>query len=101
MNTIPDNYNDILCVSAYKDIGREKWGAYQRSNEEYFKNFMNLCNNINYKLIVYLDDKIKDELMSRFTFSSNIIFKNLNNVDTFFNKFLERDKIVMNIKELW
>ena len=88
--------NDILFITAYKDINREKWKNYQRTNEEYFKCFYKLTEHIEYTLIVFIEDKIKDILLSKYNFKSNIIFKNIESVNTFYNKFLETDTIIIN-----
>jgi hypothetical protein len=87
----------IIFITAFKDIGRGNWNTLcPRTNEEYFEYFLNLTRNINHFLIVYLDDDIKIELLSKYTFKSNIIFLNLNSVNTFYNKFLSLDEEVMN-----
>jgi hypothetical protein len=91
--------NDILFITSFKDIGRSKWHTFRRENEEYFNYFYNLANNIDYTLIVYLDDDIKNELLSKYTFKKNIIFDKLSNVDTFYEKYLEEEqKIISSIK---
>ena len=94
--SIPDNINDILFVTAFKDIGRNNWNSYKRSNENYYNAFINITKVLQYNLVVYVDEEVKDELMKLTKFSDNIIFKNLKNVDTFLLKFLENDKIIMN-----
>ncbi len=89
--------NDILFISAYKDIGREKWRHYQRSNKEYFSYFLNLTNNIKYNLVVYMEADVFKELLKYSKFPPNICFINLAQIkDTFFNKFLDIDRKVMN-----
>ena len=52
--------DNILFITSFKDIGRSNWTSHKRTNEEYFNYFLNITNNINYKLIVYLDEEIKD-----------------------------------------
>ena len=37
--------NDILFVTAFKDIGRSNWTTHKRSNQEYFNYFLNITNN--------------------------------------------------------
>ena len=87
--------NNILFVTSFKDIGRNTWVDYKRTNEEYFNYFLNLTNNIDYTLIVYLDDEIKNELLSKYSFGKNIIFDKIKNVNTFYEKYLEEEKRVM------
>lgn len=93
---------DILFVTAFKDIGRGKWNSlYPRKNEEYFEYFLNLANNIEYTLIVYLDTNIKDELLNKnkYKFKKNILFLDSNSLDTFYDKYLFKDNIIMNSNE--
>ena len=65
--------DDILFITAFKDIGRSNWTTHKRTNEEYFSYFLNITNNIKYKLIVYLDDEIKDNLLLKYNFNEKII----------------------------
>ena len=91
---------DILFVTAFKDIGRGNWTTFApRKNEEYFEYFLNLANNIEYTLIVYLDTNIKDELLNKYKFKSNIVFLDSNSLDTFYDKYLFQDNIIMNSNE--
>ena len=77
--------NDIIFVTAFKDINRENWEYFSRGNDTYLNNFLKLAKNIDYLLIVYLEpsmiEKIKD-----IQFNNNIIFKNMIDVDTFYYK---------------
>jgi hypothetical protein len=81
--------NNIIFITAFKDIERNNWNDYKRTNEEYYEYFANLTNNIKYNLVVYLDDDIKNILLKKYNFASNIIFKNINDVETFYNKYLD------------
>jgi len=102
-NVLEDNQSDndinkenIIFVTAFKDIGRINWKDYKRTNDEYFNNFYNLAKNIKYKLIVYVETYIKNQLEKRFSFNDNIIFKDFNEVeDTFFNKCMIEEKKIM------
>ena len=87
--------NDILFVTAFKDIGRSEWNSHKRTNEDYFNYFLNITNNIKYKLIVYLDDDITKELLSKYKFNDNIIFDKITNVDTFYEKYLVEERRVI------
>lgn len=91
-----NNKENIIFVTAFKDIGRINWKKYQRSNDEYFNNFYNLAKNIKYKLIVYVETYVKNELKEKYSFNDNIIFKDFNEVeDTFFNKYMRAEKKIM------
>lgn len=89
---------DIIFVTAFKDINRKNWDNYSRSNETYFSCFYRLAKNIEYLLVVYLEpsmiEKIKD-----IKFNNNIIFRNLDEVNTFYNKYIEIDNQIIDSDE--
>jgi hypothetical protein len=82
---------EIIFTTAFKDIHRSKWNHYQRTNADYYNDFYKLAENIHYKLIVYLEKGVK-ETMKQF---DNILFVEINEVDTFYDKYLERDKEII------
>lgn len=86
---------EIIFVTAFKDINRGDWEHYNRTIGGYIDYFYTLANNIKYKLIVYLENDIKYVIIKNKTFNENIIFEDLNNVDTFLNKFIENDKKII------
>lgn len=90
--------DNILFVTAYKDIKRVGWSAYGRSNAEYIGMFLNLARRIQYSLIVFCEPSIKDELIL-YNLPSNIILKNWNEVDTFYHRFLHTENEIINSQE--
>ena len=86
---------EIIFVTSFKNIGRENWNCYNLSNGRYIDYFYTLVNNIKYKLVVYLENDIKEIVIKNKTFSENIQFEDLNRVDTFYNKYIENDKIII------
>ena len=90
--------HDIIFVTAFKDIDRKNWDNYSRSDETYFSCFYRLAKNIEYLLVVYLEpfmiEKIKD-----IKFNNNIIFRNLDEVNTFYNKYIEIDNQIIDSDE--
>ncbi len=86
---------DIIFTTSFKPIQREKWSAYSRTNQEYYQGLYNLAEHIPYKLIVYLEPHIKEEITRNKFFKDNIVFKDLNEVDTFYHRYLEKDKKIM------
>jgi hypothetical protein len=88
--------NDIIFTTAYKDINRGNWVNFTRSNQTYINYFYNLADNIKYKLVVYVEDYIKETMFREHVFNENIIFIDMNDVETFYQKFLEKDTTVMN-----
>lgn len=89
---------DILFVTAYKEIGREQWELFPRSSEEYIQYFYNLVDAIEYKLVVYVEDKIR-KIFAGHVFKDNIIIKDLNEVDTFYNKFIDKEREIISSEE--
>jgi hypothetical protein len=87
----------ILFFTAFKDIGRKNFVYYTRSNETYFNYFINLAENINYKLIVYIENDIKTELLNYKNINNpNIIFKDLNYVRTFYELYNNDNNLIIN-----
>lgn len=86
--------NDIIFVTAYKDICRGEWNVFRRSTKEYIDLFLKLAFNIKYTLVVYIENDILEK-MNIYDFPSNIIFKDLSKVNTFYNKYLEIDTSIL------
>jgi hypothetical protein len=87
--------NDIVFVTLFKDIGRDKWLHYKREPSEYIECFMRLARSIPYKLVVYIEPQIRS-LLANYTFGDNVIFINFDSVEhTFIKKYigLEREII--------
>ena len=84
---------DILFVTAFKDIKRDQWKVNSRSVEEYLKHFM-ILTKLPYTLIVYVEPDIKKQI----PVLPNIIVRDFDEVDTFYDRFLERDKQIMKSK---
>jgi hypothetical protein len=87
----------IIFTTAYKNINRDKWLFYNRTSETYFQGFYNLSKTIKYKLVVYLENELKQEITrnNSIIFNENIFFINMTEVDTFYNKYLLLDKKIM------
>lgn len=90
--------NSILFVTAFKDIGRTQWNDLSRSNDTYIENFLNLARNISYKLVVYVENCILERLQS-YNLSSNIILLLSSNVETFYDKYVESNRAIINSYE--
>jgi hypothetical protein len=93
-----NNLNDMLFITAYKDIDRKSWIQSSRTNEEYFEYFFNLIKDFEYNLVVYVEDDVCNKILSRINLnnaSSNFILKNFNSVNTFLKKYLENDKRII------
>jgi hypothetical protein len=90
--------NDILFVTAYKDIDRKSWTQSSRTNEEYFEYFLNLIKHCEYNIILYADCDVIKILLNRINInniSCNLVIKNFNSVNTFLSKYLENDKQII------
>lgn len=88
--------NDIIFITAFKDIGRSSWkNNFQRYTIVYIQYFMNLVNNIDYKLIVYVNGNIY-EFLKKINLNNNITIINSTDVDTFYKKYIDKYNEVMN-----
>jgi hypothetical protein len=87
---------DIIFVTAYKDINRGNWNYFRRTNQMYIDYFYNLAYNIKFKLVVYVEEDILKIITTNHIFNDNVIFKDLNTVDTFLKKYIDRENQVMN-----
>jgi hypothetical protein len=96
---INKEYNDILFVTAFIDIGRNKWIYSKRTIDDYFFWFHNLAKTIKYKLLVYIDDDIKEKLLLKYKFNDNIEFININKVNTFLDKYLSIEQSILDSYE--
>lgn len=95
MSVVP---NSIIFVTAFKNIGRENWYFLGRTVQEYCIFFNELANTIVYKLLVYLEDDIFDQ-MNQVKFHSNIIFMRSNTVYTFFDEYIESERQIIQSDE--
>mgnify|MGYP003975128251 CR=1 FL=1 len=87
--------NDIIFVTAYKDIGRSEWPSISRTIESYCDSFYNYASRINYILLVFVDETIKQYLQSKYTLPSNILFYDINACYTFFDKYIDIERNII------
>lgn len=85
---------DIIFVTAYKENGCYKWPYFKRTDKEYYNYFLNLTKNFQYKLIFYVEDNIKEELLKN-NCNENINFEDIIKVNTFY-----KEKELLNSEEL-
>ncbi len=88
----------IIFTTAFKDIGRDKWHVIPRTNERYIQDFLNLANNIDYKLIVYVEQNMYN-IIQEYKLKSNIILINSSTVNTFFDQYIDNERQMINSKE--
>jgi len=81
----------------YKEINCSNWDFLSRLTDEYIARFIELANNIDYPLLAYLEKPIMEKI-NKYKFNSNIFFTPLENVTTFYNKFLDIDKKIIESK---
>jgi hypothetical protein len=84
---------DILFVTAFKNINRDQWKDNSRTIETYLKNFL-LLTKLPYTLVVYLEPEIKKHFPSLL----NVIVRDFDEVSTFYDTFLKKDKQIMKSK---
>lgn len=90
--------NSIIFSTAFQGINRKNWTSFNRKNDEYIKCFLSLAQNILYKLIVYLDDDMYESI-SKYNLKSNIILYKISDVKTFYNDFVENERLMINSNE--
>lgn len=97
-----------IFITAYKDIGRRTWKSYQRSQEQYIDVFVKMALEIskNYTLIVYCSKEVENECMMMLKtkynmneFSSNVIFVDIEQVTTFYNKYIDIERKIISSDE--
>jgi len=92
-------HNDILFVTAFMDIRRNEWKQARRTIDDYFFWFHNLAKTIKYKLLVYIEDDVKEKLLLKYKFNDYIEFININNVNTFLDKYLNIEQSILDSNE--
>tara|TARA_Y100000996_G_scaffold371113_1_gene319165 strand:- start:5445 stop:6299 length:855 start_codon:yes stop_codon:yes gene_type:complete len=80
--------NDILFVTAFRDINRGNWKNIPRGIESYCDAFYKYSSQMKYKIVVFISDKIQNYLLNKYTFGNNVIFLNNDCVNTFYHKYL-------------
>jgi hypothetical protein len=90
---------DILFITAYKDIGRMRWKHLSRTNDEYFSKFVSITKQIQHTLIVFVEEDIHQQLKTKYTFSDNIIFCDFPKGELFYNNFLESQRQIIESRE--
>jgi hypothetical protein len=88
--------DDIIFITSYRDIGRDKWTHMKRTNQNYYDWFNVLALNIKYKLVVFIDDYTKNKLLEVNSYNDNIEFRDLNEVNTFYDKYLLIEENIIN-----
>jgi hypothetical protein len=86
--------HSIIFTTAFKDIGRGSYSSYARSNAEYIHWFMTLVENIEYPLVVFVEPSMI-EYMQSFEFGENIVFIDMNSLETSYIKYYEAEKEIM------
>jgi hypothetical protein len=89
----------IIFVTAFKNINKAAYGNNNgRSVDQYIEYFKLLASSIDYKLIVYVENDIRKRLET-LNLKSNIVLHDYNDVNTFYNKYLETEKRIMSSNE--
>jgi hypothetical protein len=89
----------ILFVTFFKEIFRGNWNSsYQRSNDEYFRHFSLLVENLEYPLIVYAENDTIQMLLGRFQTvisTKKIEFRDIGSVESAFDRFAGRHQDII------
>lgn len=83
--------NSLLFVTAFKNIGRDKWHIIPRTVETYCSDFLNLVNNLDYKLLVYVEDDMFDYL-KQMNLRSTVQLIHSKEVYTFYDEYIENER---------
>ena len=92
----------ILFVTAYKDIRRHNWEITPRSVNTYIDSFNRLAQNINYRLVVFLDhndSNVINRIDKNIIEKNNVSIIDLNLVNTFYNKYIHIENQIINSQE--
>ena len=84
---------DIVFVTAYKDLQREKWSNYKVPREHYIQQFLKLGKVIEYDLEVYVEAHVLDILQDHL-FPSHVSFHEWDKVDTFYHTYLKQEMAI-------
>lgn len=93
-----------LFITAYKDIGRSKWSAYQRDQSNYIHVFTKMALEISkhYTLLVYVSNEVKQQcevelqkLTGENVFPERVIFIALSSVPCFLDKYIDKEKDII------
>ena len=87
--------DNILFITAFKDIRRDLWGVVPRSKYDYIRDFIPLAETLTYNLVVYVEDDVYETLQA-YHFPSNIfLIKSKEVSNTFFDRYLESEREIM------
>jgi hypothetical protein len=88
----------IIFVTMFKNIGRDSWKSYSRSEQDYLDYFKHLAENIEYPLVVYVENHILKKIVAleSVKLRSNIILIDSSTIKTYLDTHLESEKQIMN-----
>ena len=87
--------NDILFVTAFRDINRENWKHIPRGVDSYCDAFYKYSTKMKYNIVVFVSEEIQNYLLSKYTFGNNVFFLDIDCIDTFFHKYLPLEMEIM------
>lgn len=82
----------------FKNIGRDNWKSFSRTEQDYLDNFRNLVENIEYPLVVYVENYILKKIVAleSVKLRSNILLIDSSTIKTYLDTHLESEKQIMN-----
>ena len=80
--------NDILFITAFRDINRGNWNHIPRKTDNYCDSFYKFASKMKYNIIVFVNDEIKQFLLNKYQFGKHITFLNLDSIETFYHKYI-------------
>jgi hypothetical protein len=83
--------DNVIFVTAFKDIGRENWKNFERSENDYLNYFQNLIK-LNIRLICFCENDLADIIKNKFNFHSIYPYDQQNT----FYKYLDIETNIIN-----
>lgn len=88
--------NDIILITSYRDIGRNRWSSIPRSTESYCEAFYTYASRIKYNIIVFVDENTKKYLQTKYLLPATVIFYDIDICETFYHKYLAIESSIIN-----
>ena len=88
----------ILFVTAFKELGRERWAYWARRTDEYFVSFKNIVECLKHDLIVFIEDDLRDRvqaIVDAAAAADRVTVMDYRSVNSFLVKYLDHERAVM------
>ena len=88
----------IIFTTMFKNIGRDNWTFFNRSEQAYIDDFRYLAENIDYPLVVYVENQVLKKIVAleSIKLRSNIFLVDSSTIKTYVDTHLESEMQIMN-----